>query len=787
MKRSTARGSAIVALAVLGSIVLAAPSASAMALAEAKPTVTAVPDPAGLAAAAADNLIAVNPAALHKGPGDTMVRAKVHPGTNGLQYVAYERTYRGLPVVGGDAVVVTNATGAVLNTAVAQDSVISVGTAPTVSADAALATSKARLASVESTSAPRLVVLAWGAPRLAWETVVTGATATAPSVQHVFVDALTGAVADSYDEVRAGTGTGFYYGNVTIATSGSGSSFSMQDPTRPGIRCGGQTGTTFTGTDDVWGNGSGTNLETACVDALFGVQREWDMLGSWLGRNGINGSGGGFPIRVGLNQANAFWNGSYTNFGRNSAGTQQAVAMDVVAHEFGHAIFQTTPGGAGSGNENGGINESTGDIFGALTEFFANHPNDPPDFLVGEEINLSGSGPIRNMYNPSLEGDPNCYSSAIPNTEVHAAAGPLNHWFYLLSQGSAGPPASPICSGGPSSVTGVGIQNAGKVFYNALLAKTSSWRYVNVRVASLNAARNLFPGDCTVFNRTRDAWNAVSVPAQSGEPTCSTNPGNDFSISVSPTSRTVTAGSSTTATVSTAVTSGSAQTVNLSASGLPSGASASFSPASVTAGGSSTLTINTSASTPSGTFNVTITGTGSVTRTTTLALTVTGGTPGQCTSPGQKLGNPGFETGSTPWVASSGVIGAFTGQSPRSGTRYAWLNGYGRTTTNNLSQTVALPANCSAYSLTFWLHIDSAETTTTTRFDTMRVQVLNSGGTVLATLATYSNLNEAAGYQQRSFSLAAYAGQTIQLRFNGTEDASLQTSFVVDDTALNVS
>ena len=73
-------------------------------------------------------------------------------------------------------------------------------------------------------------------------------------------------------------------------------SFSMLDTTRPGIRCGGQNGVTFTGTDDAWGNGSGTNLETACVDALFGVQREWDMLSQWLGRNGINGSGGGFPI-----------------------------------------------------------------------------------------------------------------------------------------------------------------------------------------------------------------------------------------------------------------------------------------------------------------------------------------------------------------------------------------------------------------------------------------------------------------------------------------------------------
>jgi hypothetical protein len=457
-----------------------------------------------------------------------------------------------------------------------------------------------------------------------------------------------------------------------------------------------------------------------------------------------------------------------------------------VAHEYGHAIFQTTPGGAGSGNENGGINEANGDIFGALTEFFANNPNDPPDFLVGEEVNLTGSGPIRNMYNPAALGDPNCWSTAIPNTEVHAAAGPLNHWFYLVSQGSnpAGGPASPTCNG--STVTGIGLQTAGRIYYNALLAKTSTWRYANVRVASLNAAKNLFPGSCTQFNTVRAAWNAISVPAQTGEPTCTTA-GNDFSMSVSPTSGSVVQGSSRTQTVSTAVTSGSAQSVSLSASGLPSGASASFSPATITAGGSSTMTIATAATTPTGTYTVTITGTGtSVTRTTTFTLSVTG-TGGGCPSPGQKLGNPGFESGTTPWTATSGVIGAFTGQVPRSGTRFAWLDGYGTSHTDTLTQAVSLPAGCSGYTLSFWLHIDSAETTTSIAYDTLRVQIRNSSGTVLATLATFSNLNEAAGYQQRSFNVAAYAGQSIQVRFIGVEDSSLQTSFVIDDTALNVS
>lgn len=512
MRRRTPITLALLAAATVGIALVSVPAGA----------IPSTPDPADPAAAAADALVASGNAALHKSPDDRIFRTGVQSGGNGLKYFSYERTYRGLPVVGGDLVVVTSATGAVLNTAVAQDGVIAVGTRPTVSADAASATAKSQLATVETASAPRLVVLAWGNPRLAWEVKLSGAKADGtPSVPIVYVDALTGAVADSVDLVREGSGNGFYNGSVTISTSGSGTSFSMSDPTRPGIRCGGQDGVTYTGSDDVWGNGTGTSLETACVDALYAVQREWDMLGSWLGRNGLNGSGGGFPARVGLNAVNAYWNGSYTNFGHSSDNLRQATPIDVVAHEFGHAIFQTTPGGAGSGNENGGLNEGTSDIFGALTEHYANNPNDPPDFLVGEEVNLTGSGEIRNMYNPAAEGDPNCWSTAIPNTEVHAAAGPLNHWFYLVARGSnpVGGPVSPTCNG--STVTGIGVQVAGRIYYNAMLAKTSTWKYANVRLASLNAAVNLYGASSPQCATVKAAWNAVSVPVQSGEPTCS--------------------------------------------------------------------------------------------------------------------------------------------------------------------------------------------------------------------------------------------------------------------------
>jgi len=163
-----------------------------------------------------------------------------------------------------------------------------------------------------------------------------------------------------------------------------------------------------------------------------------------------------------------------------------------------------------------------------------------------------------------------------------------------------------------------------------------------------------------------------------------------------------------------------------------------------------------------------------------------GGGTGTCTA-AQLLGNSGFESGNTTWSASSGVITNSTGESAHSGSYYAWLDGYGTATTDTLSQSVTIPSGCSTATLSFYLHIDTAETSTSTAYDTLKVQVLNSSGTVLGTLATYSNLNAASGYTQRSFDLSSYAGQTVTLKFTGTEGSQYQTSFVVDDTALNVS
>jgi hypothetical protein len=159
----------------------------------------------------------------------------------------------------------------------------------------------------------------------------------------------------------------------------------------------------------------------------------------------------------------------------------------------------------------------------------------------------------------------------------------------------------------------------------------------------------------------------------------------------------------------------------------------------------------------------------------TTAFTAGGG---GCTVT-QLLGNPGFETGSAaPWTTSAAVINANSVfETSHSGTWYAWLDGYGTTHTDNLVQTVTIPAGCIASTFSFWLHIDTAETTTTTANDKLTV---SAGGT---TLAIFSNLDHASGYTQHTYSLAGLTG-TVNIKFKGNENSSLQTSFVVDDTAV---
>ena len=722
-------------------------------------------DGRALARAAAENLIESKAPQLKIGAHDGFVAKPVVSSDKGLQYAPYERTYRGLPVIGGDFVVVTDKAGHLLNTSVAQSRPTSLASVrPSLAKARALSVSRGEVDKVAATEAPRLVVWQGKTSHLAWESKVTGRDHGSPSIKSVYVDARSGKLLGSKEHVAEGTGNGNWEGAVTIPTSGSGTSWSMTNSNASTLKCQNSSGNvTFTGTDDVWGNGSATDRETGCVDAFYSAEKMRQMMSTWLGRNGMNGSGGWVPTRVGLNDVNAYYDGTQVQIGHTQTGGKWIGSMDVIAHEYGHGVDHMTPGGiSGAGTQ-----EFVGDTFGAATEWFSNNPADVPDYLVGEEINLVGQGPIRNMYNPSAVGDPNCYSSSIPGMEVHAAAGPGNHWFYLLAEGTNptnGQPTSPTCNG--STLTGIGIQNAQKIMYNAMLMKTSSSSYLKYRTWTLTAAKNL-DASCNLYNKTKAAWNAVSVPAQAADPTCGstgtvtvTNPGNKSGTVGSPiASFTLSA-------------SGGTAPYTWSATGLPAGVTI----------GSSTGTVS-GTPTAAGTYNVTATATGSGgsgSGSTSFTFTIGGGGGGS-----QLLLNPGFESGAVNWTGTAGPITNNAGRPARTGTWKMWLGGNGVTSTETEAQNVTIPASATAATLTFWIRIDSSETTTTTVYDTAKAQIVRSG--VTTTLATYSNLNKNSTYVQKSFDVTAYKGSTISVKFLMNEDSSLQTSFVVDDTALNVS
>jgi Zn-dependent metalloprotease len=782
------------------SVILAVAALTAGGFLASSPAATAAPSPA---APSPDQTLASHAGALRTSADDAYAVYSTRREADGATHTRYTRTYRGLKVLGGDIVVHTNADGSYAGASVGLAAPLSLSTVAAVSAARARSTAAAHFSGRRTgTGAARLIVDASsGYGRLAWETLVTGwaPDGQTPSRLHVLTDATSDAYLGSWDEIDtvAGTGNSLYSGTVSVDTTLSGS-YQMKDPSHGnGTACdmnnGTSTCTLFTDADNVWGNGSNSSRQSAAVDAYYGAAKTFDYYKNVHGRNGIFGTGAGVPSRVhyGSNYVNAFWDGAQMTYGDGSSNSRPLVALDVAGHEMSHGVTENVvSGGLTYSGESGGLNESTSDIFGTMVEFYANNASDPGDYLIGEKININGDGtPLRYMYNPSLDGgSDSCWTTNTKNKDVHYSSGPGNHFFFDLAEGTGSTAygTSPVCGSAPA-VTGIGRAKAEKIWYRALdLYFTSSTSYVNTsnpsntaRAYTLHAASDLYGNCSTEYKTVQAAWTAVAVSGSDAP--CGTGT-NDFSMSVSPSSGSVTAGGSVSATVSTATIAGSAQTVSLSASGLPSGASASFSPASVTSGGSSTMTITTSTSTPSGTYTVTITGTGtSATHTTTYSLSVSGGTGG-CTSSGQKLANPGFESGAVSWSQTSGVIGQYGSSEPtHSGTWDAWLDGYGTSHTDTLSQSVTLPSGCTTYTFSFWLHIDTAETTTSTAYDKLTVTANST------TLATYSNLNKNTGYVQKSFSLSGFAGQTVTVKFSGVEDSSLQTSFVVDDTAINVS
>ena len=514
--------------------VLAAAATAAGTLTAVAGTPASAASPRSAAVDRARDQVVSHADALGWSKGQALTVKDVVLDSDGSAHVRFDRTFDGLPVIGGDLVVHQGAQGGYRGADRASDARITVATTTaSVSAQRAAEVAAATVDFRVARSAPELSVYALrGAPRLVWQTAVDGVGAQdQPAGRSVSVDARTGAVVDSWDTVVDVTGTGnsLYLGTVGIETTLSGSSYQLVD----GLRGGGRTedgnngstssttGVLFTDPDNTWGTGSNANRQTAGVDAHFGVAATWDYYKNTFGRNGIKNDGKGARaiVHVGSGWVNASWSDAcfcmrYGDGDGRSYGP--LVSLDVAGHEMSHGVTSATAG-LTYRRESGGLNESTSDIFGTMVEFTANTSGDPGDYLIGERFALGGAAPLRYMDKPSKDGaSADCWSKQVGSLNVHYSSGVGNHFFYLLSEGSGQKTIgnvtynSPTCNG--STVTGIGRTTAAAIWYKALTSyMTSSTNYAGARSATLSAATDLYGAGSGQYNAVNAAWAAVNV------------------------------------------------------------------------------------------------------------------------------------------------------------------------------------------------------------------------------------------------------------------------------------
>ncbi|WP_244181839.1 M4 family metallopeptidase [Streptomyces curacoi] len=507
---------------------------------------TAAPEPASASASALPLTASARAAAIRAAQADAgstarelglgaqekLVVRDVVKDANGTVHTRYERTYAGLPVLGGDLVTHVTKSGTLKSVSKATGARISV--AATDAAISAATARKSALAAADSPKAtaasPRKVVWAAGdKPVLAYESVVKGLQHDGtPSELHVITDARTGKKLYDFEAIDTGTGTSQYSGTVTLGTTPSASGgHDLTDSGRGGHRtydlngATSGTGTLFHDADDTWGDGTPANRQTAAVDAAYGAQVTWDFYKSEFGRNGIRNDGKAAYSRVHYGNAyvNAFWSDQCfcMTYGDGQNNLKPLTSLDVAGHEMTHGLTSATAGLRYS-RESGGLNEATSDIIGTSVEFFANNSSDAGDYLIGEKIDIRGNGtPLRYMDRPSRDGNSADYwSRSVGRLDVHYSSGVANHFFYLLSEGSGARTVNGVSYDSPtydgSTVTGIGRDKAYRIWYRALTTyMTSSTDYAGARTTTLQAASDLYGANSAEYQAVAAAWKAVNV------------------------------------------------------------------------------------------------------------------------------------------------------------------------------------------------------------------------------------------------------------------------------------
>ena len=768
-----------------------------------------------------------------------------HPGTHGHRITRADHTFQGLRVFGSESVVVTDENNEVVSESVsdrrqgldASRAAKASGkgapdTTPAFAAEEAIRMVASRVAPSGAhrwqPSAELLIYPVMKSVRVAsaankpddklnaldleevvdhYELAYLVKTRMVQNGKMIYTDtvlnATTGAVIKQWDALQTVTGTGHsqYNGDVPIQTTLSGSTYQMLDATRGvGGQFGGMAitnanhapdtnptpGVIYTNSTNTWGDGqnyisggstTNANGQTAAVNALWGLMNTYDTMKNVLGWSSLDGSNTAtyIAVHVGTAYDNAFYDSSCKCMYIGDGGTSfySLGSIDVIGHEMGHGVTDATSGLVYSG-ESGGLNESASDINGEMVEAYARNGgtgNVIPagnDWMMGKEISKSGS-PLRWLWKPSKDGkSKDAWSSTLGSLNPHYSSGPNNRMFYFLSKGSNSSSSSEMYSSylnkQPLAMTGIGNDKAYRIWFKTNTTKlTSSSTYADARAKMIQSAEELYGVGSAESIAVKRAYAAINVGTDvdeigAGGVTITTQPN---SITVAP---------------------GATASFSVAASGGTSPYSYKWYRNGTQISGATSATYSfTAQSTDNGAvFNAVVTDSSSPVKTATSSnATLTVGS----SLPVERVSNGGFESGTSPWAGSTGVIGNYSGQTAYEGTRFAWLGGNGTTATETITQDVVIPSTATSATLSFALHIDTAESGSTA-YDKLVVTVKNTSGTTLGTLATYSNVNAASGYQVRSFNLLAYKGQTVRLSFAMTEDSSLQTSFVVDKVSL---
>ncbi len=330
-------------------------------------------------------------------------------------------------------------------------------------------------------------------------------------------------------------------GLTTTATSRG--HYQLKDPSRYGTETrdakGSYTekfssGTKFTSTTNVWGNGTTANRASAAADAQYGITKTLDFYKSTFGRKGIanNSKAAQGMVHWGKKVANAFWdptcNCMLYGDGDGQMFKKPLVVLDVTGHELTHGVVDATAKlepthvdrDGNQFGEPGALNESLADIFGSNVEFYAKNAKDTPDYLIGEKLGLAQKF-LRRLDHPSLdklEGTIDYWSPSVYGAEVHAGSGVSSHAYYLLAEGSGKKTINGVNYDSPtydhSTVKGIGRTKATAIFYRALTRyMVSTTDFHDARIATLKAAKDLYGASSTEYKTVDKAWAAVNVTA----------------------------------------------------------------------------------------------------------------------------------------------------------------------------------------------------------------------------------------------------------------------------------